>query len=59
MGIMPENRFKLFFGNEMNLRTGKLLPEATDNRGGEYNITNGTETDDENFHFVKIKNPRY
>jgi hypothetical protein len=47
VGIMFKYGFKSGFGEEMHFRSRHLLFQASDHRGGKHNITNGTETDDE------------
>lgn len=50
----------LLFGHEADIRLRKLLPQHAHHGAGENNISNGTETDDENaLHGNKCRKPKY
>lgn len=54
VGIGLENGPERSFGEIVNFGRGHLLLQATDHRGGQNNIANGRETDDQELHAAKI-----
>lgn len=54
--VVLNNFFVRRFCEVMNFRRRNLLPDTTNHRRSQYNITNRAEADDEYLHEVKIVN---